>query len=106
VVLLPELDGKARVDSNSGEITVIVPLDESEEEKLERCFTTSEAKAKVKGLVALVREAEVAFGGTGKTRRPSPYEQQLAFSVPGLCVREARCCLNLRVRSCSNTLGN
>lgn len=90
VLLLPELDGKARVDSKSGEITVIVPLDESEEEKLERCFTTSEAKAKVKGLVALVREAEVAFGGTGKTRRPSPYEQQLVFTVPVLCVREGQ----------------
>jgi type III restriction enzyme len=35
-----------------------------------------------------VRELEQAFGGSGKTRTPSPYEQQLDFIVPLLCVRE------------------
>ena len=35
-----------------------------------------------------MREAEKAFGGSGKTRAPSPYERQLDFIVPLLCVRE------------------
>lgn len=39
-------------------------------------------KAKVEAMVELVREAEQAFGGSGTTRAPSPYEQQLDFIVP------------------------
>jgi len=42
----------------------------------------------MKELVALVRAAETAFGGSGKTRMPSPYERGLDFTVPLLCVRE------------------
>ncbi len=36
----------------------------------------------------LVRELDKAFGGSGKTREPSPYELQIDFIVPLLCVRE------------------
>lgn len=87
-VQVAALAGKARVDVAKGEITVLVPLDNDETEKLTNCVKTPEAKAKVTEAVALVREAEKAFGGSGKTRLPSPYELQLDFIVPLLCVRE------------------
>jgi type III restriction enzyme len=35
-----------------------------------------------------VRDADQAFGGSGKTRVPSPYELALDFIVPLLCVHE------------------
>jgi type III restriction enzyme len=82
------LAGKARVDTASGAITVLVPLDKIEAEKLASCVKTPEAKAKVAEAVELVREMDKAFGGTGKTREPSPYEKQIDFIVPLLCVRE------------------
>lgn len=82
------LIGKARIDTVTGEITVLVPLDKDETEKLASCVKTPEAKAKVAEVVALVREAEKAFGGSGQTRLPSPYERQLDFLVPLLCVHE------------------
>jgi len=82
------LAGKARVDVAKGEITVVVPLDKEEAERLTSCVKTSEAKAKVAEAVQFVREAERAFGGSGETREPSPYERQLDFIVPLLCVRE------------------
>ena len=52
------------------------------------CVVTPAAKAKVEKAVAHVRETARAFGGTGATRMPSPYEQGLDFIVPLLCVRE------------------
>lgn len=82
------LAGKARVDAAKGEITILVPLDNEETERLKSCVTTPEAKATVAAAVEFIREAERAFGGSGKTRLPSPYEQQLDFIVPLLCVRE------------------
>jgi type III restriction enzyme len=82
------LAGKVRVDAAKGEITVVVPLDQEETDKLTRCLKTPEAKAKVEEAVMLVREAEKAFGGSGKTRTPSPYERQIDFIVPLLAVRE------------------
>jgi type III restriction enzyme len=82
------LAGKARIDTASGAITVFVPLDKVEAEKLASCVKTPEAKAKVAEAVELVREIDKAFGGTGKTREPSPYEKQIDFIVPLLCVRE------------------
>ncbi|MCG3112352.1 MAG: DEAD/DEAH box helicase family protein [Candidatus Manganitrophus sp. SB1] len=82
------LDGKARVDAVKGEVTVLVPLDQDEEEKLASCMKTPEAKNKVREIVTLVREAEKAFGGSGETRAPSPYERQIDFIVPLLCVSE------------------
>ena len=40
--------------------------------------------------VEAVRAADAAFGGTGDTRPPSPYELGVDFIVPRLCVREAQ----------------
>ncbi len=60
----------------------------SDTEKLKSCVKTPEAKTQVEEAVALVREAEKAFGGSGATRVPSPYERQLDFLVPLLCVLE------------------
>ena len=82
------LAGKVRIDTTKGAITVLVPLDKNETAMLASCVKTPEAKAKVAEIVALVREAEMAFGGSGQTRLPSPYEQQLDFIVPLLCVQE------------------
>jgi type III restriction enzyme len=87
-VQVAALAGKVRIDAATGEITVVVPLDSDETEKLKSCVKTPEAKAKVEEAVVLVREAERAFGGSGTTRVPSPYEQQLNFVVPLLCVQE------------------
>jgi type III restriction enzyme len=84
------LAGKARIDTTKGQITVYVPLDSHEIEQLTSCVKTPEAKQKIEAVVALVREAERAFGGSGQTRQPSPYEQQLDFVVPLLAVREGR----------------
>lgn len=87
-VQVKALGGKARVDAARGAITVFVPLDSDETEKLTSCVRTPEAKAKVEEIITIVREAEKAFGGTGKTRTPTPFELQLDFIVPLLCVRE------------------
>lgn len=81
------LSGKIKIDA-AGELTVFVPLDKKETEKLKACAKTPEAKAKVEEIVDIVRAAEVAFGGTGHTRQPSYYEQALDFQVPVLCVSE------------------
>ncbi|MEW6487165.1 MAG: DEAD/DEAH box helicase family protein [Thermodesulfobacteriota bacterium] len=83
------MGGKVRVDVDRGEITVVVPLDEDETERLASVVTTPEARAKVREAVAGVIAAERAFGGTGDTRVPSPYELGLDFRVPRLCVRES-----------------
>lgn len=82
------LGGKVQVDPAKGEITLFVPLDDDETETLVSCVRTPEAKAKVAELVKQVREVEMAFGGSGKTRLPSPYERRLDFMVPLLCVQE------------------
>jgi type III restriction enzyme len=87
-VQVPALTGKARIDASKGEITIIVPLDQDETDKLVSCVKSPEAKEMVAEAVECVRQAEKAFGGTGKTRVPSPYERQLDFIVPLLCVRE------------------
>lgn len=87
--LVESLHGKARIDAASGAITIVVPLDKAETDKLTGCVKTPEAKAKVAEAVALVRETEMAFGGSGQTRTPSPYERQLNFIVPILCVVES-----------------
>lgn len=82
------LGGKVRIDPAKGEITIVVPLTEDDAEKVKSCLTTPEAKAKVEAAVEQVRQAEQAFGGTGATRDPSPYERQLDFLVPLLCYAE------------------
>lgn len=87
-VQVPALGGKVSIDETSGEITVIVPLDNEESEKLASCVKSPAAKAKVLEVIKLVIEAEKAFGGSGQTRPPSPYERQLDFFVPLLCIRD------------------
>lgn len=82
------LGGKVRIDSTAGTITIVVPLDSDDTERVKSCVTTPEAKVKVAEAAELVRKAEQAFGGTGKPRQPSPYEQQLDFLVPLLCFFE------------------
>lgn len=84
------LAGKVRIDTGTGKITVFVPLNDDDVEKLTRCAKTPESKAKIKEVADLVRDAEKAFGGTGQTRVPSPYEQQLDFIVPLLSIREGK----------------
>jgi len=86
--VIPSLDGKVRFDSNNGELTIFVPLDAAEAEKLTDCASSREAKRKITEAVRMVVEAEKAFGGSGETRIPSPYERQMDFSVPLLCVCE------------------
>jgi type III restriction enzyme len=82
------LAGKVRIDPDAGEITIVVPLSREDTERLASCVKTPDAKARVESAVAQVAEAEKAFGGSGSPRQPSPYERQLDFSVPVLCVRE------------------
>ena len=83
-----ELGGKVRFDAATGDLTVIVPLDNEESERLAGCAKTPEAKEKLAKMVEMVREAEKAFGGSGQTRIPTPYELELDFIVPLLCVSE------------------
>jgi type III restriction enzyme len=88
LVQVEALAGKVKIDTAQGAITVLVPLDKDETEKLKSCVKTPEAKARVAEIVEMVRAAEMAFGGSGQTRVPTPYEQQLDFLVPLLCVSE------------------
>jgi type III restriction enzyme len=82
------LSGKAELNSETGEITVFVPLDNDETARLASCAKTPEAKAKIVAAVTVVREIERAFGGSGHTRTPSAFERRQPFAVPLLCVRE------------------
>ncbi|MDE3119059.1 MAG: hypothetical protein KGL03_08595, partial [Nitrospirota bacterium] len=82
------LGGKVRIDAAGGSITIVVPLDRDDMEKVKSCVTTPEAKAKVEAAAESVRQAEQAFGGTGAPRIPSPYERQLDFLAPLLCFNE------------------
>jgi type III restriction enzyme len=85
-----ELGSKVVLDKEKRQITILVPLDEDETATLAACATTPEAKAKVTRAADAVRAAEMAFGGSGKTREPSPYERREHFRVPLLCVREGQ----------------
>jgi len=82
------LGGKVRIDVPSSSITILVPLNRDDLEKVQSCVTTPDAKAKVAEAAEFVRQMEQAFGGSGKSRKPSPYEQQLDFLVPLLCFNE------------------
>ncbi len=83
-----DLGGKVRIDSIRGEITVCVPLADDEADRLATCLITPAAKDRLLAAVAAVRAADLAFGGTGQTRAPSPFERGLEFIVPRLSVRE------------------
>lgn len=82
------LSGKVKIDTAQGEIKVMVPLADAEIELVAGSMKTPEAKALVLEVAAQVRDADKAFGGSGKPRELSPYERQLPFSVPLLSVRE------------------
>jgi type III restriction enzyme len=82
------LGGKVRFDEARSEITVFVPLYAAECDRLSGCVISPEAKAKVIAAVELVRAAELAFGGNGAARLPTPYEQRLPFRVPRLSLQE------------------
>lgn len=85
---LAALSGKVQIDSVAGEIKILVPLNASEAERLLSCVKTPEAKAKLNEMINLVAETEKAFGGTGLTRVPTPYELHQDFVVPLLSVAE------------------
>ncbi len=87
-VQVAELGGKVRLDAVNNTLTILVPLDAEETEKLASCVRTPEAKVKIEEYVAIVRAAEMAFGGSGATRLPSFYERGVDFAVPLLCVQE------------------
>lgn len=87
-VQIAALAGKVRLDVKKGELTVFVPLDKDDTEKLTSCMKTPEAKTKVLEMLTTIREKEMAFGGTVQPRLPSPYQLHLDFVVPLLCVRE------------------
>ena len=82
-----DLAGKVKIDTDKGEITVFVPLSEDDEQKLLACVKVEKARERISQVVAAVRAAEKAFGG-GKPRVASPFEQQMEFVVPLLCVKE------------------
>lgn len=86
--VVQSLNGKALFNSGNGELTILVPLNAVETKKLTECIPSPEGKQKITEVIKIVREAEKAFGGTGETRIPSPYERQLDFIIPLLCVRE------------------
>ena len=87
-IQIKSLSGKICIDAQKGRVTVLVPLDQEETEQLSSCFKTVETKSRIQEIVHLVRETEMAFGGSGQTRLPSLYEQQVDFFVPVLCVQE------------------
>ena len=82
------LGGKVKLDGKTGTLTIIVPLDKKETEALAGCANPLEARAKIHEAVEAVREAEKAFGGSGKPRLPTPHELREPFIVPQLCVAE------------------
>ncbi len=86
--VVKKLGGKVRFNPSKGEITVMVPLSTEETAELESCATTDQAKNAITEAAERVKEADEAFGGSGETRPPSPYQLQLPFRVPILCVKE------------------
>ena len=89
------LAGKVRIDTREGEITIVVPLDHEEKEKLKCCAKTPEAKNQVEEAVELVREAEKAFGGTGPHASPRPTNGNWIFSC--------HCSVSLRMERCTSS---
>ena len=82
-----DLAGKARVDIGKGEITVFVPLEKADEEKLLACVKTESGRTAVAVAAETVRQIERAFGD-GTPRVATPYELQAEFFVPLLSVAE------------------
>jgi type III restriction enzyme len=84
------LGGSARLDAEKRALTIVVPLSDEDTGRLAACVRTEAARVRLQEAVELVRASEKAFGGSGEPRRPSPYEQGVAFRVPRLCLREER----------------
>jgi type III restriction enzyme len=84
-----KLGGKVRVNKQKGEVTVLVPLSEKDTQELLTCAVTEEARSTLTEAAERVKAADEAFGGTGETRPPSPYQLRIPFKVPILCVKEA-----------------
>ncbi len=83
----PDLAGKVRMDAAKGEITVFVPLETPDEERVLACVKTASGRAAVTDAIELVRQVERAFGDH-QPRLATPYDQQLEFFVPLLSVVE------------------
>ncbi len=83
----PQLAGKVRVRADQGEVTIFVPLSKADEERVLACARTDEGRQKLAAAAETVRQIESAFGD-GAPRPATPYEQQLTFLVPLLCVTE------------------
>lgn len=82
------LGGKARIDPEAGEIAILVPLSEDETDGVAACVKDPEAQARVRSAAAAVAALDKAFGGSGKTRAPSPCERGADFAVPVLSVKD------------------
>lgn len=82
------LCGKVRIVPETGDVTVLVPLDETEAARVVGVAKTPEARARIAAFVEQVRLADRAFGGSGLPRELSPYQLRLDFRVPLLCVVE------------------
>lgn len=82
------LGGKVDIQLETGAVTIFVPLDKEESERVERVAKTLDGRASIVGLVKQVREMDEALGGDGKPRPLSPYQMQLDFRVPLLCLSE------------------
>jgi type III restriction enzyme len=82
------LEGKAVVSATSGEITILMPLDVVDTERLKRCVTTRDAKDRIELTVDRMREIAIQWGGSGQAADPSAYARGERFDVPRLCVRE------------------
>jgi type III restriction enzyme len=82
------LCGKVRIRPETGAVTVLVPLDADETEKVASCGKTPEARARITALVEQVREADTILGEGGQPRALSPYQMRMDFRVPLLCVLE------------------
>jgi len=82
------LCGKVHIRAETGAVTVLVPLNDEESEKVVSCGKTPEARARIAALVEQVREADKTLGGGGQPRALSPYQLQLDFRVPLLCLIE------------------
>lgn len=85
-----ELQGRVRIDAVQGSIQVLMSLSEEDTARLVSCATTAEAKARVREVVEAVRASEIAFGGTGHPRVPTPFERGENFVVPRLSMREGQ----------------
>ena len=82
----PALVGKVRLDPEKGNIVILTSLDKTDTERVMSCVRSLEAKTQLAEAITQVAALEKAFGRTGLTRVPSPYEKQLDFLVPLLSV--------------------